>query len=219
MVPGLWDNLANAWNGTVGTTWNGITNLFGDSNPPAVNPVNPNANEENPVLENSPEEISQPNPVMQEDYKNQSLNSLLHLLRIEAISHATSKAKKSITKLQEVHDKNKALTKLLEVITNTSEKNGRFEAKDAETKRLLAQAKQIGVSIDDEKTSYTKDERDSLVRGIELQSRNLDVDIKMLVNETQEARQQRDTFYQELKTCWDKIIEAVRKLIQAMAPR
>lgn len=218
MIPGLWENITDAWNGTVGRVVDGVTDLFGGNNTPS-NPIEiPKESEENsPQVD--PNEVDGAKPVEADDWKNHSLFTLFNLLRLEAISNAENKAKLSYAKVREVHDKNKALTKLLEIITTKSDNNGAFEAKDDETKRLLAQAKQIGVTVDDKKTKYTKDERDSLVRGIELQSRNLDVDIKLLVNETQEALQHRNTFYQELKTCWDKIIEAVRKLIQAIVSR
>lgn len=218
MIPGLWENITDAWNGTVGRVVEGVTDLFGGNHtPPAPIEVPKESEEQSPQVD--PNEVDGVNPVEADDWRKHSLFTLFNLLRLEAISHAENKAKLSYAKVREVHDKNKALTKLLEIITTKSDNNGAFEAKDDETKRLLAQAKQIGVTVDEKKTKYTKDERDSLVRGIELQSRNLDVDIKLLVNETQEALQHRNTFYQELKTCWDKIIEAVRKLIQAIVSR
>ncbi|MBS0635709.1 MAG: hypothetical protein JSR37_09625, partial [Verrucomicrobia bacterium] len=69
------------------------------------------------------------------------------------------------------------------------------------------------------KKEYTKDERDSLITNIKTRTNTIDVDLKMAMNEMTEAVNQRNTLWQELKSCWDRIAEAVRKFIQAISGR
>jgi len=150
---------------------------------------------------------------------NNSLWQELHLLKVEAMANAEKKVRTSYQNVKELSDKNRAMTALLQHVTANSSEDGTYEAKDDQAKNLLASAIDAGLIGTKDKHSFTKDEKDALVRNIELQNRNLETLIKLATNEVQEGLHTRNTYYQELKTMWDKIIEACRKILQGISPR
>ncbi len=228
-IPGLAEEFSKALNNTVDTvggalntaggavndTWNWLT---GNSNPEddlnSSLPISKNPNDSSET--GSVDELD---PLKaKEDYSKFSLVHLLALFRAEAMHHCENKAKVPYLKVKEAQEKNRDLTQLLKVFTAQSDNQGDFEAQDEKTLELLARAKSLGVEIPD-KTKFTKAERDSAIRNIDYSLKVIGDDIRIGFNDAQEALQQRNTFYQELKTCWDKITEVIRKFIQAITPR
>lgn len=231
-ITGLSEDLTKAFNGTVdavsgaassagkaaGGFWNWLT---GETKPtyPTV------GSDENPPITNTPKDgfesapVSNPEPLLDtEDYSKYSLTHLLALFRAEAMHHCENKAKVPYLKVKEAQEKNKDLTQLLQVLTAQSDNKGDFEVRDDKTRQMFARARSLGVEIP-EQDKYTKGERDSAIRNIDHSLKVIGDDIRLGFNDAQEALQQRNTFYQELKTCWDKITEAVRKFIQAISSR
>lgn len=177
-----------------------------------------------PEVENStPEDTTQKPVTDPKPVENQkplrpasSMDEAWHFLRLEAVDTAEKKTLDAYKRLKEAHEKNETVTNLLQVVTSQSSSNGHFEAKDDETKRLLFRARMAGVNMVEGKHSFTKEERDSLVRNIELRNRNLELDLKLLTNEAQESIQYRNMVYQELKTSEDKMDSAKRKCFQGI---
>lgn len=204
-LSGLADDVSKAWDKTVGNAWDWISK-------PSQNSVSTESKEPDtkPVTDSSA-------VVIPEDASGHSLMHTLALLRAEAMHHCETKAKTPYLKVKEAQEKNKTLTNLLQIFTAQSDNKGDFEVKDENTKQLIAQAKNLGVELSNQ-AKYTKQERDTAIRNLDHSLKVIGDDIRLHFNDTQEALQQRNTFYQELKTCWDKIAEAVRKLIQAISP-
>jgi hypothetical protein len=228
-IPGLKDELTKAWDGAVGTIsdaaqtvgnagdnfWSWLTGK--DSQKAAEDPAPPivqNQNEQDAADPVAPLEAVQE----QESCAGWSLQHLLHLLRMEAMHNCETKAKIPYLKVKEAQEKNTELTTLLETFTAESEETGEFKIKDDNTAQLIAKARAYGVVIPN-KESFSKAERDTIIRNLDQTLKVVDHDIRIGFNDAQEALQQRNTFYQELKTCWDKICEAIRKLIQAISQR
>ncbi|MCE5295008.1 MAG: hypothetical protein LLF94_10420 [Chlamydiales bacterium] len=223
-IPGLSEELAKAWDGTVGTvsragaavndavsdTWNWLT-----GKPRPANAETPVANN----LENESEGVSEVAPLQdQERWWDHSLGHLLNLLRIEAMHNCEVRTRAPLNKATIAQQKSKTLNELLGIINVQSDSKGNFDAKDQSTKDTIEECRKIGVKIP-VKDVFTKEERDSIVTNINTLSKGIDVDLKLAINEAQEAMQQRNTFWQELKSCWDKISEAIRKFIQGIASR
>lgn len=229
-ITGLTEDLTKAWNGTVdavGSAANATSNaaggfwkwLTGDSKE-----VSQSDTAASPPLSKSPADDSTAAPVVnsapvldKDDHSKFSLTHLLALFRAEAMHHCENKAKVPYLKVKEAQEKNKDLTQLLQVLTAQSDNKGDFELKDENTKQLFAKARALGVEIPNQ-TKFTKSERDSAIRNLDYSLKVIGDDIRIGFNDAQEALQQRNTFYQELKTCWDKITEAVRKFIHALSP-
>lgn len=225
-INGLTEDLTKAWNGTVdavGSAGNAAGNfmnwLTGSSKEPSDD-----SQELPSQLPKSPTEDPTATPATQntnlsdiDDHSKFSLTHLLALFRAEAMHHCENKAKVPYLKVKEAQEKNRDLTKLLQVLTAQSDNKGDFELKDDNTRQLFARARSLGVEIPDQ-TKFTKLERDNAIRNLDYSLKVIGDDIRIGFNDAQEALQQRNTFYQELKTCWDKITEAVRKFIHALSP-
>jgi hypothetical protein len=215
--------LSDGFNNAVNGASNAFNNFFhGSANPSPANPA--------PAAEPSPQETqTQENPQTPTDTVNEeppsvedvseptllpkggSLSEELHFLQIEAMQYAEKKAKDAYLKLKNSFENNQALTQLLQTITNQSDQNGNFNADSDEIKKMFRAAKASGVKIPEGKLAFTKDERDSLVRNIELQKQTVELDIRLRTNEAQESIQQRNIWFQEMKSVLDKIAGAIKK--------
>lgn len=187
-------------------------NVFGQPSSNSSSQVN---DSENPQESSEIEEASE--NILRDP--NNSIWQEMHLLKVDALSNAEKKVRASYQKVKELSDKNRSMTALLQHVTANSSENGTYEASDDQAKDLIAKAIDAGLIGKKDKHSFTKDEKDALVRNIELQNRNLETEIKLATNEVQEGLHTRNTFYQELKTIWDKLIEAGRKILQGISPR
>lgn len=147
------------------------------------------------------------------------LSEEFQLLKIEAMHHTENKVRTAYNNLKTVREKNQAMTQLLQHITTYSAEDGSFHIKDDHAHNLLHTARQAGLTVEQNKIAFNKDERDALVRNIELHTRNLETDIKLKVNEVQEGIQIRNTFFQELKTMWDKLTAAISKILTNVGGR
>ncbi len=175
------------------------------------------ANPDTTTTQNAePEEVDPSEPSRPLRDPKSSLAADLFFLRLEALANCEKKVKTARDKIRTLHEQNKTMTNLLQAMTANAEQNGSFEARDEQTRKLLADARRVGLQIPEGKHSFSKDERDAAVRNIELNVRNLDLELKLASNEAQEALQQRNTYYQELKTCFDKEAETIRKILQNM---
>ncbi len=224
-IPGFVDEMTKAVTGAANTVakgandaWNTITGTVtgqkGDEKAPLIKTP------EETLPENISKPITEaPSIKDQEDWSKYSLPGLLSMLRMEAMHHCEQKAKAPYLKVKEAQAKSTDLSTLLQTFTAHSDQNGDLDVTDDEkTLELMRKAKEMGVVIADQ-TRFTKQERDSVIRNIDQTLKNLDYDMKIGFNDAQEALQQRNTFYQELKTCWDKLNEAIRRFIQALTGR
>ena len=218
-IPGLSDDIEKAWNGVKGAVGNAWDWLTGSSESEADDIAQGAALANDPQDENPLKPITEVDPVLREEMMTDSLTANLGKLRVEAMNICEDKARKEYLKLREHQEKNKELTNLLQVFTQHADNTGTIEIKDEETKLLLTKAKFHGVKLPHDKLQFTKSERDSIIHNIDFALKVVSDDMRIGFNDAQEALNQRNTFYQELKTCWDKIVEAIRKIIHAISPR
>lgn len=143
--------------------------------------------------------------------KGVSLEEELYYLRVEALQYAEKKTKDAYLKLKNSFEHNQALAQLLQLATDGSDENGQFNADTPEAKKLLKAAKSAGVKIPENKLVFTKDERDSLLRNVELIKQTLELNIRLHTNEAQESSQMRNIWFQEMKTVLDKVAGAIKK--------
>ncbi|MBS0655016.1 MAG: hypothetical protein JSR46_04505 [Verrucomicrobia bacterium] len=148
-----------------------------------------------------------------------SLDESLAILKLNAMIYAENKVRSSYASLKEVQTKNQAMTRFLEHLTAHSAEDGSYTIKDDNAKKIFTAAVSAGLMADKSKVSFTKDERDILVRNTELHSRNLETDLKLKVNEVQEGIHIRNTIFQELKTMWDKKNSALSKILANIGGR
>ncbi len=224
-IPGFVDEVTKAVSGAASTVakgandaWNTLTGGITGAKSDEKNPLTKAP--EDALSENISKPITEaPTVKDQEDWSKYSLPGLLAMLRMEAMHHCEQKAKIPYLKVKEAQAKSTELSTLLQTFSAHSDENGDLDVEgDEKTLELMRKAKEMGVVIADQKR-FTKQERDSVIRNIDQTLKNLDYDMKIGFNDAQEALQQRNTFYQELKTCWDKLNEAIRRFIQALTGR
>ncbi|MBS0636511.1 MAG: hypothetical protein JSS12_03280 [Verrucomicrobia bacterium] len=206
-IPGLTEEISNAWN------W-----LTGASKQASESEEKEAISLPKEPLDES--EVSESIPIQKhENWEKYSLaHALMTFINIEAMHKLEKRAQPSSIKAKEAYEKSTQLNNLLQTINTHSDAKGNFNAQDAETQEALKLAVSNGVKLELKK-EYTKDERDSLITNIKTRTNTIDVDLKMAMNEMTEAVNQRNTLWQELKSCWDRIAEAVRKFIQAISGR
>ena len=84
-----------------------------------------------------------------------------------------------------------------------------------QVKALIARLKKMGVDTP-EGTRFTKKQCDALMHKIEGSSRAIDVKLKMEMNKFNEHSRMRDTTFEMLKSCQDKLHSAKRKAIDGI---
>lgn len=212
MIPDFVNGVQN----TLSDGWNWITGNR-RTNEPSVETGRSNDHSSSSSLD----DISTVTPIPEPVKRHNSLVGELLALKTEAIDYATKKAKIAYEKLAQKQSANKQLTDLMAAITAQTERDGTLKIKkeDKVFKELLLGAKNQGVTLDTEKESYSKDEVGKLISQVELRSRNLETDLKLGINEVQESVHQRNLYFQEIKSLWDKFFEVIKKIINAIIPR
>ncbi len=143
----------------------------------------------------------------------------LLLLKSEAMNHATKRTKTASNKAEGVHANNQKFTKTLGEINKHSKGDGSFKVNDS-LQALLAEMKAMGIaSSDPNKKEYTKEEARKLTEEMKQASSNLDTDLRLAINEMQECVHQRNLYYQEIKSLFDKFFESIRKVCSAIVSR
>ncbi len=213
MIPGFVDGIKEG----VKDGWNWLTNKSSTDSSKKTSTETSDP-ETAPTDLNS---ISTASPIPEPIKRHNSLVGELLALKTEALAYATDKAQRVYTRLTATHTQNKELTELLSKITTKTEKDGSMKLSDDDTefKTLLKKAQQQKIQVDVEKKKYSKDEVGKLVSQVELASRNLETDLKLGVNEVQESIHQRNLYFQELKSLWDKFFDAIKKIISAIVSR
>lgn len=139
-----------------------------------------------------------------------SLEAHLAHLGGYAVAYATDKAKQShadiLTHNKHLEDHNLFLSKIRE----RDPDEGYDYTNDEQIKALVVKLRKMGLDIPKE-TKLNKNQCMSLLHKIEGSSRSIDVKLKMKMNEFNEHSRLRDTIFELLKSCHDKLHKAKLK--------
>ncbi|MBS4169031.1 hypothetical protein [Parachlamydia sp. AcF125] len=103
------------------------------------------------------------------DPNHLSVEALLLLINTERLRQLKEETIKEFSTLKKRQGEVSKLHKLLQVINNATSSKGEVDCShNEELKNLLEEAKQIGVSIPENKQSFKKDERDRLIENIRM---------------------------------------------------
>lgn len=231
-IPGLSTELSKAWDSTVGAvsgaidsagdavnnTWNWLTGKptppppVKDAEKPAVSVS------ETPDGDSKPAEVVPSETLAPIDYSKISLLELFAILRAEITHRCLNQARAHHQKASEIHEKQKGLNTLQNLFTKHAANSGSIEFTSPEDLQTLAKGRSLGIPIEN-KTTFTKDERDAISRTIDNAVRETTDQLNLTTSDVSEAVQTRNTFYQELLTCWNKLVECIRTMIRALSPR
>ena len=201
----------------ISDTFNNVKEMFNPSNNETPDVSSDDKVEETPSQEENGADID--NPAVQEKElpaiapaPGMELSLEAHLAHLGgyAVAYATDKAKQShsdiLTHNKHLEDHNLFLSKIRE----RDPDEGYDYSNDEQVKSLVAKLRKLGLDIPKE-TKLNKNQCLALLHRIEGSSRSIDVKLKMKMNEFNEHSRLRDTIFELLKSCHDKLHKAKLK--------
>lgn len=126
-----------------------------------------------------------------------SLESLALLLCTSKVKSVEENTKKELKELRQRQSQVKFLHQLLNGVNSETDAKGNFKLdNNSELKGFLEEASKMGVKVDTEKTSYTKDERDRLIENIRMTCDDLNIQNEMQLQTITRLTNERYEVYQ-----------------------
>jgi hypothetical protein len=131
------------------------------------------------------------------DPKELSLEALLLLLTTERLHKLERDSKNELTELKKRQQQVSFLHKLSKALNTATSTKGELDlSKNQELKDMFAEAKELGVDIDEKKMKYNKDERDRLMDNIRMTIDDLNVQNDMQLQTVTRLTNERYESYQ-----------------------
>lgn len=148
-----------------------------------------------------------------------SLESLILLINTERLKFLHSKTHSEFSELKKRQDNVRALHSLIKKINNATDANGAIDiANNQELQKLIKEAKELGVETIEEKTSYTKEERDRLIDNIRVTSDDLNTLNDMQLQTINRLTNERYESYQMARSILKPLHDAKMRAIKGIAP-
>lgn len=149
-----------------------------------------------------------------------SLEALILLINTERLASLKDQTAKELKELKERQEKVRKLHELLSAINALTDDKGKFDcSKNRELKKLLAEAKELGVEIKEGKYSYTKEERDRLVENIRMASEDYNVENEMQIQAISRLTNERYESYQMARSILKPLHEDKQRKAREIAGR
>lgn len=174
-----------------------------------------------PAASASPEEpeaapTSKRKPI---DHQKMELSELLGLFHKECDSDAEVRVQDSYGKVKTTQNKQKECTELYNLFSDpahiASDETLTLPQNDTVVP-LLQKAKAYGITIPDNKQTFTKQEREHILRQVERKTADLDVDLKIQMHEVTESTKRHDLETQMFKSIEDKQERAKERAIRGI---
>lgn len=147
-----------------------------------------------------------------------SLEALVLLINTERLKFLHTKTHKEFTELKNRQDQVRALHTLMKKINNATDGNGALDiANNPELQQLIKDAKELGVETIDDKTSYTKEERDRLIDNIRVTSDDLNILNDMQLQTINRLTNERYESYQMARSILKPLHDAKMRAIKGIA--
>ena len=154
------------------------------------------------------------------DPKKMSIEALVLLITKERLDTIHSKTEKEFKELKDRQQKVSDLHKLHKLInSNTSSKGEINIDKNEEIKALIKKAKRNGLEIDENKTSYNKEERERLVESIRMTVEDLNVQNDMQLQTITRLTNERYETYQMARAIMKPLHDDKQQKARAIAGR
>lgn len=128
---------------------------------------------------------------------NMSLEALILLITTERLKHLKDKTRSELTELKERQEKVRTLHKLLRSINAATDEKGLLDiTNNQEIQDLIEKVKELGIEIKDEKTTYTKEERDRFVENLRIAVEDYNVENEMQIQSVSRWTNERYETYQ-----------------------
>lgn len=146
-----------------------------------------------------------------------SLETLTLLINTERLKSLHDKTKKEFTELKERQNQVSKLHKVLKKINAETSTAGEFDcSSNEELKKLLVEAKDLGVDLKTDKFKYTKDERDRLVENLRMTIDDLNVKNDMQLQTVNRLTNERYESYQLARAILKPLHEAKMQSVRGI---
>lgn len=126
-----------------------------------------------------------------------TLEAMTLLICTNKVQALEEKTKKELQELRQRQNQVKYLHQLLKAINASTDAKGNLDLKGKEDlKKSLAEAKEMGIDVDLNKVSYTKEERDRLVENIRMSCEDLNTQNEMQLQTISRLTNERYEVYQ-----------------------
>ena len=153
------------------------------------------------------------------DHQKMELSELLGLFHKESDSDAEVRVRDSYGKVKATQNKQQECTQLYNLFSDPAHiaSDGSLTLPQNDTiQPLLQKAKALGVTISEGKQTFTKEERDHILRQVERKTADLDVDLKIQMHEVTETTKRHDLETQMFKSMEDKQDRAKERAIRGI---
>lgn len=148
---------------------------------------------------------------------NKDLYHNLALLRTEALIFAQARVKEAYSKAKMTRQSLQEINELYQLLVDGTESTSGVTLPQTDGIRaILHRARGHGISIQEGKYVFTKEEKNVLLQKIERKNSDLDTDLKLHIHEVTESSKAHDLVLQALKTLEDKLDQTRKKISEAM---
>lgn len=131
------------------------------------------------------------------DPNNLSLEALVLLINTERLKSLQENTLKELTELKKRQAKVAELHKILKSVNSATGSGGELDiTNNEELKQMLQKAKEYGVEVKEDKTSFNREERDRLVENIRMSIEDLNVENDMQLQTVSRLTNERYESYQ-----------------------
>jgi hypothetical protein len=131
------------------------------------------------------------------DPKNMSLESLVLLLTAERLHRLEEDSRKQMDELRKRQEQVSFLHKLMKTVNTATGNTGNVDISPyPDLLEMLKKAKEMGVELDEKKTSYNNDERERLVENLRMTVEDLNVQNDMQLQMISRMTNERYESYQ-----------------------
>lgn len=151
-------------------------------------------------------------------YEGLSLESLVLLLNTERLANLKETTKKELEELRKRQSDVKKLHEAMRAINTATDEKGKLDFKsDAELQQHIQNARELGVDIKDDKTSYTKDERDRLLENIRMAVDDLNIDNDLQIQTISRLTNERYESYQMARSILKPLSDAKQRMAREVS--
>lgn len=147
-----------------------------------------------------------------------SLETLILLINTERLKHLHEKTHNEFTELKERQSQVRTLHNLIKKVNASASPTGELDVTDnEELKEALKASIDLGVEVDADKLTYTKEERDRLIDNIRMTTDDLNVINDMQLQTINRLTNERYESYQMARSILKPLHEAKMRAIKGIA--
>lgn len=161
---------------------------------------------------------TQPVEMDMSQFEGMSLESLILLINTERLAKLRETTKKELEELRKRQSDVKKLHEALSAFNTATDDKGSLDlSSDANLKQHIQNAKDLGLEVDETKTSYTKDERDRLVENIRMHIDDLNIDNDMQIQTISRLTNERYESYQMARSILKPLSDAKQRMAREVS--